>query len=123
MKTNQNLMGMYDEISYHYSQLIYYIDTLLKYYKEVKIHKFYHGITKLDLGQNPDQIYLQLRKLKDKVFNIEHKFSNEIMDFKNWFLSFSIFFHNQKFEVENTQVQFCFFKIFYHIDKILSLLI
>lgn len=123
MKTTQNLMGIDDEISYHYSQLIYYIDTLLKYYKEVKIHKFYYGITELDLGQNPDQIYLQLRNLKNKVFNIEHRFPDEIMDFKNWFLSFSIFFHNQKFEVENREVQFCFFKIFYSVDKILSLLI
>lgn len=112
-----------DETSYHYAQTIYYLDILLKYYREIKVHNFYQGITSLDLGKNPDQIYLQLRKLKDRIFNIENKFSDQLNEFKRYFLTFSIFFRNQEFENYNRDIQFFYNRIFYHIERLLSLLI
>lgn len=111
-----------DETSYHYAQTIYYLDILLKYYREIKVHNFYQGITSLDLGKNPDQIYLQLRKLKDRIFNIENKFSDQLVEFKRYFLTFSIFFRNQEFENYNRDIQFFYNRIFYHIERLLSLL-
>lgn len=112
-----------DETSYHYAQTIYYLDILLKYYREIKVHNFYQGITSLDLGKNSDQIYLQLRKLKDRIFNIENKFSDQLVEFKRYFLTFSIFFRNQEFENHNRDIQFFYNRIFYHIERLLSLLI
>lgn len=111
-----------DETSYHYAQTIYYLDILLKYYREIKVHNYYQGITTLDLGKNPDQIYLQLRKLKDRIFNIENFFSDQLVEFKRYFLTFSIFFRNQEFENYNREIQFFYNRIFYHIERILSLL-
>ena len=111
-----------DETSHHYAQTIYYLDILLKYYREVKLHNFYQGITAIDLGKNLDQIYLQLRKLKDRIFNIENKFPDQLDEFKRYFLTFSIFFRNQEFENYDREIQFFYNRIFYHIERLLSLL-
>lgn len=119
---NYKYSDLDDETSYHYAQTIYYLDILLKYYREIKVHNFYQGITSLDLGKNPDQIYLQLRKLKDRIFNIENFFPDQLDEFKRYFLTFSIFFRNQEFANYDPDIQFFYNRIFYHIERLLSLL-
>lgn len=122
METYQYNSDLDDETSYHYAQITYYLDILLKYYREVKVHNYYQGITSLDLGKNFDQIYLQLRKLKERIFNVEHFFPDQLVEFKRYFLTFSIFFRNQEFKNYNREIQFFYNRIFYHIERILSLL-